>query len=284
MNDIDAAPFDASRAELFEALSHPLRVRILQVLGERPQRFSALKHTLGLESSGHLAFHLEKLGALVKPVRDGTYALSDEGRGALRLFTTLNHMNEAPPVHIAHKGSLFNRKIVTVSLLIIIIAGFIICSSVMGLQDQISGLQDQISVLQNENEELQNENAEFQDTLNALPFIQPFIQKCRAYIDDLNYLDVFNNTAGRISSIRLEEIPPIYDPPYEPSAEDCLVIQFEQANRPSHYFEVWIDANTSWIIGVADCRVGYDGVIVTEFYRLPVFLPARNSSWSSEFS
>lgn len=121
MNDTDAAPFDASRAELFEALSHPLRVRILQVLGECPQRFSELKHTLGLESSGHLSFHLEKLTDLVKPALDGTYALSDEGTDALRLLTTLNHMNEAPHVHVARKDALFNRKIVTVSLILIII-------------------------------------------------------------------------------------------------------------------------------------------------------------------
>jgi len=85
MNDTDFSAFDASRVELLEALSHPLRVRILRVLGERSQRFSELKHTLGLESSGHLSFHLEKLGNLVKTTLEGDYELSDEGTEALRL-------------------------------------------------------------------------------------------------------------------------------------------------------------------------------------------------------
>jgi hypothetical protein len=33
----------------------------------------------------------------------------------------------------------------------------------------------------------------------------------------------------------------------------CWVIKFEQASRPNHYFEVWIDANTSKIIGMDEC-------------------------------
>jgi len=113
MKDTDSSAFDVSRAELFEALSHPLRVRILQVLGERSQRFSELKHTLGIESSGHLSFHLEKLANLVKTTLDGDYELSDEGTDALRLFMTLNQVTESPSVHVALKDSLFNRKIVT---------------------------------------------------------------------------------------------------------------------------------------------------------------------------
>jgi len=33
----------------------------------------------------------------------------------------------------------------------------------------------------------------------------------------------------------------------------CWVIQFEQPNRPGHYFGVWIDASTSKIIGMDEC-------------------------------
>jgi DNA-binding transcriptional ArsR family regulator len=257
MNDTDSSAFDASRAELFEALSHPLRVRILHVLGERSQRFSELKHTLGLESSGHLSFHLEKLGNLVKTTLDGDYELSDEGTEALRLFMTLNQVTESPSVHVALKDSLFNRKIVTVSLVLILIAGVLISSS------SFRSLQDQISVLTNENAELNNENAELQECLNTLPVIQPFIQIGRDYLDGLGM------TTGKILSIQLMEKAPIYWhnytdidiaraketgeilPPYvlgEPRL--CWVIRFEKADRPGH-FEVWIDANTTQIIGMA---------------------------------
>lgn len=132
----------------------------------------------------------------------------------------------------------------------------------MSLRD----LQEQISVLQNDNAQLRNESAELQDCLNALPFIQPFIQIGRDYLDGLN------KTTGKILSIQLMEKAPIYWHNYtdidiaraketgeflhpyvvgEPRL--CWVIKFEQANRPGHYFGVWIDASTSQIIGMDEC-------------------------------
>ncbi len=50
--------------------------------------FSELKRELGIESSGHLQFHLAKLSGLVKTDGTGDYALTDEGRGALHVAET----------------------------------------------------------------------------------------------------------------------------------------------------------------------------------------------------
>jgi len=80
--------FDSSRAELFEALGHPTRVKILRTLRERPMSFSELKRETGIESSGHLQFHLGKLSSLVKTDSVGNYALTDEGRDALHVAQT----------------------------------------------------------------------------------------------------------------------------------------------------------------------------------------------------
>ena len=54
--------FDSSRAELFEALGHPSRVKILKVLERNQLGFADLKREVGIGSSGHLQFHLNKLG------------------------------------------------------------------------------------------------------------------------------------------------------------------------------------------------------------------------------
>jgi DNA-binding transcriptional ArsR family regulator len=75
-------------AELFEELGHPVRIKILQCLGEAQLSFSELKRKVGLESSGHLQFHLGKLDGLVR-ILGGDYALTDDGREALRLMETL---------------------------------------------------------------------------------------------------------------------------------------------------------------------------------------------------
>lgn len=76
--------FNRDRAELFEALGHPTRIRILQALSSAPLGFSELKREAGIESNGLMAFHLGKLEGLVKATPGGSYALTDDGREALR--------------------------------------------------------------------------------------------------------------------------------------------------------------------------------------------------------
>jgi DNA-binding transcriptional ArsR family regulator len=77
--------FDLREAELFEALGHPARIGILQALNEGVLGFSELKKRIGIDSSGHLAFHLSKLGGLVSTNSDGKYYLTDRGKEALRV-------------------------------------------------------------------------------------------------------------------------------------------------------------------------------------------------------
>ena len=79
--------FNKDRAELFEALGHPTRIKMLQVLSDSPLGFSDLKRKVGIESNGLVSFHLSKLNGLVNTTPDGSYALSDEGREALRIIT-----------------------------------------------------------------------------------------------------------------------------------------------------------------------------------------------------
>ena len=70
-------------AELFEAISHPERIKILKILSKQPSSFASLKRQLGIESSGNLDYHLKKLGQLVVVRKDGLYGLTDAGKEAL---------------------------------------------------------------------------------------------------------------------------------------------------------------------------------------------------------
>ena len=69
-------------AELFEALSHPVRIEILKILEKQPSSFSSLKKKLGIDSSGNLDHHLKKLSGLVSVRQDGLYGLTDAGKEA----------------------------------------------------------------------------------------------------------------------------------------------------------------------------------------------------------
>ena len=80
----DESKYDPLRLELIETLGHTVRMRILKCLSEEQLSFSELKRRVGIESSGHIQYHLEKLDGLIKVTPEGKYALTDEGKEALR--------------------------------------------------------------------------------------------------------------------------------------------------------------------------------------------------------
>jgi DNA-binding transcriptional ArsR family regulator len=79
--------FSKERVELFEALGHPMRLEILRALSESPLGFADLKRKMDVTSSGHLTHHLEKLDGLLRTTPEGLYALTDEGKEALRIVS-----------------------------------------------------------------------------------------------------------------------------------------------------------------------------------------------------
>jgi DNA-binding HxlR family transcriptional regulator len=74
---------DMSSDELFEAISHPIRIDIVRVLAEKPLGFADLKRELKISSSGLLDFHLKKLDDLVTTNKEGRYCLTEKGFAAL---------------------------------------------------------------------------------------------------------------------------------------------------------------------------------------------------------
>jgi DNA-binding transcriptional ArsR family regulator len=75
------------RYHIFDAISHPTRVKILKLVEQKELSFSSLKRELGLESSGQLQHHLQKLSGLVTVEKDrGCYGLTRTGRLAVEIY------------------------------------------------------------------------------------------------------------------------------------------------------------------------------------------------------
>lgn len=125
--------FNRARAELFEALGHPVRIRILQTLERGPTGFADLKKAVGIESSGHLAFHLGKLEGLLKAGQDGDYSLTDEGREALRVVSATRSEGEGGIRVRATRAT--PRNVVTVMLVV----GLLLVASLAVYQQQQIG-------------------------------------------------------------------------------------------------------------------------------------------------
>jgi len=113
------------RAELFDVLGHPTRIRVLRTLEGGALSFSELKRALDIESSGNLQHHLGKLGDLVKQTDDGRYAITDDAKEALRLVDSIEQKS-APTRAVQVESrktrlSLFGLAVVVALLLVIAI-------------------------------------------------------------------------------------------------------------------------------------------------------------------
>ena len=79
-----------SSDDLFEAVSHPLRVEIVKLLAKGPRRFADIKRELRIKSSGLLDFHLKKLDNLISINKDGLYVLNEKGFAALQAVEAIS--------------------------------------------------------------------------------------------------------------------------------------------------------------------------------------------------
>jgi hypothetical protein len=70
--------------EVFEAISHPMRIAILREVAKRPIRFADLKRNLRIKSGGQLDFHLKKMQSVITTDEDGLYTINARGYAALR--------------------------------------------------------------------------------------------------------------------------------------------------------------------------------------------------------
>lgn len=79
-----------SSNDLFDSISHPLRVEILKLLSKKPMRFADIKRELKIDSSGLLDFHLKKLNNLISVNDEGLYILNEKGFAALQAVEVIS--------------------------------------------------------------------------------------------------------------------------------------------------------------------------------------------------
>jgi hypothetical protein len=99
-----------SSDEMFEAVSHPIRIDIVKILAEKPLGFAELKRELKISSSGLLDFHLKKLDDLIATNKEGRYSLTEKGFAAL---TTVEGAAGYYRLRSAQKRSFFLALAVT---------------------------------------------------------------------------------------------------------------------------------------------------------------------------
>jgi len=136
--------FDVTKAELFEAISHPVRIKILEALDGKPMGFAELGRVVGIESGGHLSFHLTKLRHLIKTNPLGNYTLTGEGKEALWTIYALQKSSRETSA-VAGQTPIRHRSLLKPAVAVILIAVVVLGGFEFYQQSQFSTLQRQVN-------------------------------------------------------------------------------------------------------------------------------------------
>jgi DNA-binding transcriptional ArsR family regulator len=138
---------DEIYSTMFSSLKHPVRRKILRMLGNKPMTFMQMVEELGV-STPHLTYHLENLGELISKSDDGQYKLSAFGVATVSAMKDVEEVHESEP---KRRSVTSKWKVVSVALLISVL----ILSGLAGLEfysiNQLNGTQHSLS---DENQQL----------------------------------------------------------------------------------------------------------------------------------
>jgi len=115
---------------IFSALKHPIRRKILRMLGAEPATYTEMMGALGIET-GLLNYHLESLSALLAKNEEGRYRLSDFGEAAMSLTRRV----EEPIGGRVAQGVSASRRVTLVFITGLLIVGVALTSYSMVYTD-----------------------------------------------------------------------------------------------------------------------------------------------------
>lgn len=108
---------------IFSSLKHPVRRKILRMLGDAPMSYTEMLNGLGVET-GFLNYHLENLSGLITKGGDGKYGLSKFGEVSLGIIEGVEEPVKRRAREIRFLGLWINPTI-----LILVVAAFLIASN-----------------------------------------------------------------------------------------------------------------------------------------------------------
>ena len=87
---------DEIYSTMFSSLKHPVRRKILRMLGIKPMTFMEMVEELDV-STPHLTYHLESLGELISKLDNGKYKLSSFGVATVAAMKGVEEVREVEP-------------------------------------------------------------------------------------------------------------------------------------------------------------------------------------------
>ena len=142
---------DEIYSTMFSSLKHPVRRKILRMLGLKPMTFMEMVDELGV-STPHLTYHLESLGELISKMDNGQYKLSAFGLATVSAMKSVEEVREIEP---KRRLMNFGWKAVFGMLMVavLILAGMVAIeyANVNNLNTSVNQLSNQKKTLTSEN-------------------------------------------------------------------------------------------------------------------------------------
>jgi DNA-binding transcriptional ArsR family regulator len=110
---------DEIYSTMFTSLKHPVRRKILRMLGQKPMTFTEIVEELEI-SSPNLTYHLESLGELVYKMENDKYKLSSFGHATINAMKGIEEVREVEPKHrsAGFKWKMFSSVLMVVVLVL----------------------------------------------------------------------------------------------------------------------------------------------------------------------
>ena len=102
---------------MFASLKHPVRRKILRMLGNKSMTFMEMVEELGI-SSPNLTYHLESLGELISKMDNDKYKLSTFGLATINAMKGIEEVRETEP---KRRNGIFKWKMFSAALLVTVL-------------------------------------------------------------------------------------------------------------------------------------------------------------------
>lgn len=132
---------------MFTSLKHPVRRKILRMLGNKSMTFMEMVEELGI-SSPNLTYHLESLGELISKMDNDKYKLSTFGLATINAMKGIEEVHETEP---KRRSAAFKWRAVSAVLLVAVLLFAGLAALQLNYINQLSSTQQSLTA---ENEHL----------------------------------------------------------------------------------------------------------------------------------
>jgi len=110
-------------SEIFSAMKHPMRRKILLTINESPSTYTEIMNSLGIDT-GLLNYHLDAMRQLVTKNKDGRYTPSEYGSAAVILVSRMESSVKKSRVKILELG--LSRLYILIIIVLVLANGLLI--------------------------------------------------------------------------------------------------------------------------------------------------------------